>query len=197
MRNQFYFFLVTLFLSTNLNAALLTFTDRSTFESFLSNEIIDDLSGIPQGGPSSPTIRDDYSVAGNHYNCSTVGCADLTSAGTNWPYIYARGPLTFDFESDISAFGFDYVNTQYGSGTDGLTISLNGEATTITDLNTLSFFGIISTDSLFSSVDLGGEAYFYFDNVTYAPAVVPVPAAVWLFGSGLIGLIGIARRKKA
>ena len=26
-------------------------------------------------------------------------------------------------------------------------------------------------------------------------AVVPVPAAVWLFGSGLIGLAGIARRK--
>lgn len=26
-------------------------------------------------------------------------------------------------------------------------------------------------------------------------AVVPVPAAVWLFGSGLIGLIGVARRK--
>jgi len=27
-------------------------------------------------------------------------------------------------------------------------------------------------------------------------SAVPVPAAVWLFGSGLIGLIGIARRKK-
>ena len=27
-------------------------------------------------------------------------------------------------------------------------------------------------------------------------AVMPVPAAVWLFGSGLLGLIGIARRKK-
>jgi hypothetical protein len=26
---------------------------------------------------------------------------------------------------------------------------------------------------------------------------VPVPAAVWLFGSGLLGLIGVARRKKA
>jgi hypothetical protein len=26
--------------------------------------------------------------------------------------------------------------------------------------------------------------------------VVPVPAAVWLFGSGLIGLLGIARRKQ-
>jgi hypothetical protein len=28
------------------------------------------------------------------------------------------------------------------------------------------------------------------------PAVIPVPAAVWLFGSGLLGLVGIARRKK-
>ncbi len=27
-------------------------------------------------------------------------------------------------------------------------------------------------------------------------AVVPVPAAVWLFGSGLLGLVGVARRKK-
>jgi len=26
---------------------------------------------------------------------------------------------------------------------------------------------------------------------------VPVPAAAWLFGSGLLGLVGIARRKKA
>ncbi|MEA2093077.1 MAG: hypothetical protein U9P11_00765, partial [Pseudomonadota bacterium] len=26
---------------------------------------------------------------------------------------------------------------------------------------------------------------------------VPVPPAVWLFGSGLLGLVGIARRKKA
>jgi hypothetical protein len=27
--------------------------------------------------------------------------------------------------------------------------------------------------------------------------VVPVPAAAWLFGSGLLGLIGVARRKVA
>lgn len=31
-------------------------------------------------------------------------------------------------------------------------------------------------------------------NVT--PSAVPVPAAVWLLGSGLIGLVGVARRKK-
>ena len=28
-------------------------------------------------------------------------------------------------------------------------------------------------------------------------APIPVPAAVWLFGSGLIGLVGVARRKRA
>ena len=30
-----------------------------------------------------------------------------------------------------------------------------------------------------------------------AASVVPVPAAVWLFGSGLLGLVGVARRKAA
>ena len=34
-------------------------------------------------------------------------------------------------------------------------------------------------------------------TVTITPSAVPVPAAIWLFGSGLIGLAGIARRKKA
>ncbi|MGB7934539.1 MAG: PEP-CTERM sorting domain-containing protein [Gammaproteobacteria bacterium] len=27
-------------------------------------------------------------------------------------------------------------------------------------------------------------------------SAIPVPATVWLFGSGLLGLIGISRRKK-
>ncbi len=30
-----------------------------------------------------------------------------------------------------------------------------------------------------------------------ATSAVPVPAAVWLFGSGLLGLVGVARRKKS
>ena len=33
------------------------------------------------------------------------------------------------------------------------------------------------------------------EYVQTSVAVVPVPAAAWLFGSGLIGLVGIARRK--
>lgn len=44
--------------------------------------------------------------------------------------------------------------------------------------------------------DLSG-AQTYTIQVEALPSAVPVPAAVWLFGSGLLGLIGIARRKKA
>lgn len=44
---------------------------------------------------------------------------------------------------------------------------------------------------------LGGERDWDFDWVRFDVAPVPVPAAVWLFGSGLLGLVGIARRKKA
>lgn len=35
------------------------------------------------------------------------------------------------------------------------------------------------------------------DAMHESVAIVPVPAAVWLFGSGLIGLIGIAEHRKA
>lgn len=49
-----------------------------------------------------------------------------------------------------------------------------------------------------STIDIGfkrvreGAVVYHFD-INAAP--VPIPAAVWLFGSGLLGLIGIARRK--
>lgn len=34
-------------------------------------------------------------------------------------------------------------------------------------------------------------------TISVATSAVPVPAAVWLFGSGLVGLAGVARRRKA
>ena len=51
----------------------------------------------------------------------------------------------------------------------------------------------------------GSFGFYNFSqqNVRYAGITediappVPVPAAIWLFGSGLIGLVGVARRKKS
>ncbi|MFV8816199.1 VPLPA-CTERM sorting domain-containing protein [Haliea sp. E17] len=34
-------------------------------------------------------------------------------------------------------------------------------------------------------------------NYAVTPSAVPLPAAAWLFGSGLLGLAGVARRRKA
>jgi hypothetical protein len=34
------------------------------------------------------------------------------------------------------------------------------------------------------------------DNWTYAASAIPIPGAVWLLGTGLIGLVGIRRRVK-
>ena len=42
-----------------------------------------------------------------------------------------------------------------------------------------------------------GDNYYVWAIHDGDIGAVPVPAAVWLFGSGLIGLIGMARRKKA
>lgn len=73
-------------------------------------------------------------------------------------------------------------------------------------LATLSFnvIGATGTDIVFADSSFGG---FVAPGgiavpVTYVNAQVflgpiPVPAAVWLFGSGLLGLLGIARRRKA
>jgi len=42
--------------------------------------------------------------------------------------------------------------------------------------------------------DSTGNAVVFAD---WRISTVPVPAAVWLFGSGLMGLVGVARRKKS
>jgi hypothetical protein len=39
-------------------------------------------------------------------------------------------------------------------------------------------------------------AYTYIDYVTFTGAPVPIPAAAWLLGSGLLGLVAIRRRMK-
>lgn len=78
-----------------------------------------------------------------------------------------------------------------GTGkTDGITsASAAGTWDPVTGAFTLSWQSL--TDSgpkagFIARIELSGTA-----------SPVPLPAAVWLFGSGLLGLIGIARKKAA
>ena len=53
-----------------------------------------------------------------------------------------------------------------------------------------------NTTNLGGSIWLGGQTNYAVQGLSLEVSEVPVPPAVWLFGSGLIGLIGIAKRKK-
>ena len=56
----------------------------------------------------------------------------------------------------------------------------------------LAFFAQAQTTGYFGDNSIAGV---WFDNVAVAHA--PLPAAVWLFGSGLLGFLGVSRRKRA
>ena len=59
-------------------------------------------------------------------------------------------------------------------------------------------FGGIARSVSFS----GTDNHTAYDNITFGSDIpegarVPVPAAAWLFGSGLLGLLAVARRKRS
>ena len=52
-----------------------------------------------------------------------------------------------------------------------------------------------SMDSVFTR-DNGQRGSYQLDSMNISALDIPIPPALWLFGSGMLGLIGIARRKK-
>lgn len=93
----------------------------------------------------------------------------------------------------IPAFGAEWVIAG------DLTMEVRGITLSFADyLPTGSgFLGIVEdnnhTINGLTLVSPSGGAFFGMDEASYVAS--PVPSAVWLFGSGLIGLIGLARRK--
>jgi hypothetical protein len=57
--------------------------------------------------------------------------------------------------------------------------------------------GTFDTKDIFGGKDLSHmTVYEIASDGGTPPELIPVPAAVWLFGSGLLGLVGVARRRK-
>ena len=104
-----------------------------------------------------------------------------------------------DCSADITALGCSVSGEINGIGFG----NFSGIADTATLVGTLSFTGLsvgVSPVTMATNDLPAGDWYDVDSNlmeVAYNGAevnVVPVPAAVWLFGTGLLGLIGVARR---
>ena len=60
--------------------------------------------------------------------------------------------------------------------------------------------GLELQNNLFATTSNDGERAWIEKKISavevgVSTTVIPVPAAVWLFGSGLLGLVGVARRR--
>jgi hypothetical protein len=64
-----------------------------------------------------------------------------------------------------------------------------------TDINAYVFENNDSFD--WAYIDLSDTLILEIAQISHLTQVVPVPAAAWLFGSALLGLVGVARRRKA
>jgi hypothetical protein len=72
----------------------------------------------------------------------------------------------------------------------------------------LTFAGLATVDDPLDLIGLGGEAlhrtsgqigtnvFQLYDIEVTGISAIPIPAAIWLFGTALIGLVGFSRRRK-
>ena len=106
-----------------------------------------------------------------------------------------------------SGFEFQLIGAGFGGqlAIDPQTTTLSTytvHATDFSDLyNVYTTHFTLGFDGLETNALLNGTSRFVTEPFTtytllLTPTTVPVPAAVWLFGSGLVGLIGVARRKR-
>lgn len=128
-----------------------------------------------------------------------VTFASFTNIRTNPNYLFYNN--SFDYGVALSPYQVLIGDaTASGGGVSGAsaidkllaTITVNvaeNAAPGVYSLGTLqgSFFGNANADM---------DPIVLSSNGTYKFEVVPIPGAVWLFASGIVGLIGIGRRKK-
>ncbi|MBZ0070792.1 MAG: VPLPA-CTERM sorting domain-containing protein [Gammaproteobacteria bacterium] len=205
----------SLFLLTIANVGhteLITYTDRTAWESVGTVLFTEDFEGyrVDTSYAATPLNVGPFTLAtigSSRFDNNFVDVPRFKYSGIPASFgnaavsIYVEGPLATDiiFNSPVNGFFADFLWP--GNGTSRplrMTLSLLGGGTLALSVPgvgaTLEHFGFFSSDAITSiRLSNGANDGIMMDNI--AVSAVPVPAAVWLFGSGLIGLIGIARRK--
>jgi len=140
-----------------------------------------------------------YAHSGSHNTTSS----NTTIDGTNYLYLDTDTGLqgsttTISLKNPADAFGFNYTGV-YEPGT-AFTVSIGSSTFTVTPNNPegdplfwgILGLGIITDITITTSLDSG----FGVDDVTFGMAV-PLPPALWLFGSGLLALAGGSAKRKS
>jgi len=144
--------------------------------------------GAPDGSESqgidNPWLF--FSNTGMHQTTSPVTVLGDDGAG-NVTLDFSGWSVTWNGIADIPMSG-----GAWGGNADG--VANVTCANTCEDGDTFTLF-YSATVPVGDPSNFGGVHYDI--NIAGTISAVPVPAAVWLFGSGLVGLAGVARRRKA
>ena len=154
-------------------------TDSHVYMDELFNGIVGGMgvcTTLTTGNQCTPSSDDNVSIDGTNEEV------------LSWNFTQNITELTLEL-GDTDHFDFINSDFEYSFGGSGwLIATTDGNA-----MATLLLTG--GTGQIdFRATGNAFEDHFYIRNANVT--VVPVPAAVWLFGSGLIGLAGFARRRK-
>jgi hypothetical protein len=159
-----------------------TFGIYDSTNSSISIELFDGAASA--GSQVVMSIKNDGSVEINLTATGTV------FAGNSFGFYMDTINGTFYSDTSLNGDLFDHMLAYQGTG-DEITVGNNAPGVWSANEYILAW----------EDLPVGSSDKDYNDMVLIVesvnPAVVPVPAAVWLFGSGLLGLVGVARRKKA
>lgn len=143
------------------------------------------------------------SIAAFTYFGSGVAVYTAASDGVNTGKAPVSGDITGNTLSlDLSSWTAFWNGTSFnqGSSTSLVPGSVCVGANCTTAINVTSFDAVTGAfTATWQAVVVGGSfnGQLATWNIAGTASAVPVPAAAWLFGSGLLGLAGVARRRMA
>jgi len=212
------------FMDVAINGTMLTVSIDTTFAGKGNNGL---FSGFTNGGVGigygDLFLSSSWNPNGDGTNDYVN---DDASNGTIWSYGFSLDDRWMNENENDAGTGTLYSLNSGNNDTDikmsddflyrgtfrnGQEVAVDRDSNTTTALENAGSWGI-THDTVDFEIDLAGTGLLdgselalrweftcandVIEGAVDVPAV-PVPAAVWLFGSGLIGLIGIARRKRS
>ena len=183
-----------LFLSSSLNAAVITLD-------FTSGVFSNEKNAVDTEGNVNPAVFDTYTQDG--FTLTTLDIGNHIDPGGLATIGFHNGPANPVTDNNLiltfSGGGFDLtdiIGFILSAGANSLDLTDSSGASLLLNTDGDHSLSLLNVTSVVFSVS-GTAANWDSFIVNTTPSSVPVPAAVWLFSSGLIGLVGVAKRKKA